>query len=73
MKTAVIWIAGCFAIAVALTACAGRDDAPATQRSAEHDRRARAAAAICRAEYGSEALILWTPEGHLVCRRGRLL
>lgn len=65
------------AVVLAVGACAGResydpDQHQAAQTPAEK-RRDRAASDLCRSELGPEALFFWTPEGHLVCRRGKAL
>ena len=69
MKHIPYWLISA-AIYAVLGGCAAREsDERDSGQSAEHERRSRAAQAICREAYGPDALQLWTPEGHLVCRR----
>jgi hypothetical protein len=65
------------AVVLAVSACAGSEsyDPDDTRALQSHDEavRDRAASDLCRSELGPEALFFWTPEGHLVCRRGKPL
>jgi hypothetical protein len=67
-----IWLAS-VSLAVLAGHEAARETAPVAQTrevTTEHDRRARAAMALCREAYGPDALIEWISDHAHVCRRG---